>query len=235
MHERLRVGDVVTVSEPRNLFPLDEGEHNNILFGGGIGVTPMLSMASRLATLQRAWKLHYCCRSRRTAAFLNDLAKYGHHVDMRFDDEQEGFLDFGAALTDAPGAHYYCCGPKPMMAAFKVAAEQQGVPHERVHFEYFQPPADMEQPKGGFEVELAKSKRVILVPAGKTILQALQEQGVSAMSSCEAGICGECQVTVVAGIPDHKDHVLSDAEQASNKVMMICCSGSKSERLVLDL
>jgi len=234
IHEKLQVGDAIKISEPRNLFPLNESAPSSVLFGGGIGVTPMLSMATRLNALKRSWKLHYCCRTRSAAGFLGDLEKYGQHIGLHFDDEQVGFLDFGAAISSNPGAHYYCCGPKQMMAAFQAAAEAQGVPHERIHIEYFQPPADLE-PQGGFEIELATSKRVIPVPVGKTILQALQEVGISTTSSCESGICGECQVKVLTGIPDHKDFVLSEAEQASNKVMMICCSGSKSDRLVLEL
>jgi tetrachlorobenzoquinone reductase len=234
VHERLQVDDTIKISKPRNLFPLNESAHNSVLFGGGIGVTPMLSMASRLSALQRSWKLHYCCRTRNAAGFLGDLEKYGQHIDLHFDDEQVGFLDFGAAISSAPGAHYYCCGPKPMMAAFEAAAETQRVPRERIHIEYFQPPSDLE-PQGGFEVELATSGQVIPIPLGKTILQALQEAGISTTSSCESGICGECQVKVLTGIPDHKDFVLGEAEQASNKVMMICCSGSKSDRLVLEL
>lgn len=234
IHANVREGDVLTISEPRNLFPLAEAARESVLIGGGIGVTPMLSMASRLHALDRPWKLQYCCRTRKAAGFLEELSQYGDHVHLRFDDEQEGFLDMGALLTTSPGAHFYCCGPKPMMAAFVAAAEAQGLPSERIHIEYFAPPTDV-QPQGGFEVELAREKRVIAIPMGKSILEVLQEEGVATTSSCEAGICGECQVNVLDGIPDHKDHVLGDAERASNKVMMICCSGSRSPRLVLDL
>ena len=234
IHENLRVGDALTISEPRNLFPVTETAHESVLIGGGIGITPMLSMASRLATLGRAWKLHYLTRSRQAAGFLAELALHGDRIELRFDDEHQGFLDMNALIAGSPEAHFYCCGPKPMMAAFVAAAQARGVPSERVHIEYFQPPTEAE-PQGGFEVELARTKRVLAIPPGKSILETLHEHGVATPSSCEAGICGECQVSVLAGIPDHKDHVLSDSERAANKVMMICCSGSHSERLVLDL
>lgn len=234
IHENIREGDVLTISEPRNLFPVAEAALESVLIGGGIGVTPMLSMASRLNALNRPWKLQYCCRSRNSAGFLKELSQYGDHIQLRFDDEEKGFLDMEALLAASPDAHFYCCGPKPMMAAFVAAAKAQGLPSERVHIEYFAPPTDV-QPGGGFEVELARGKRVITIPIGKTILEVLQEEGIDTTYSCEAGICGECQVDVLDGIPDHKDHVLGDAERASNKVMMICCSGSQSPRLVLDL
>jgi tetrachlorobenzoquinone reductase len=234
IHESLRVGDALTISEPRNLFPVTETACESVLIGGGIGITPMLSMANRLAALERSWKLHYLTRSRKAAGFLGDLALHGDRVELRFDDEQQGFLDMSALIAGTPEAHFYCCGPKPMMAAFVAAAQAQGVPSERVHIEYFQPPTDAE-PQGGFDVELARTKRVLKIAPGKSILETLHEHGVATPSSCEAGICGECQVNVLAGVPDHKDHVLSDCERAANKVMMICCSGSRSGRLVLDL
>ncbi len=234
VHEKLALGDLLTISEPRNLFPVTEDASHSVLIGGGIGITPMLSMANRLQALERSWKLHYLTRSRATSAFLGTLAPYGERVALRFDDEQQGFVDMAALIAAAPEAHFYCCGPKPMMAAFVAAAEQAGVPSERVHIEYFQPPTEV-QAQGGFEVELARSHRVIAITPGRTILEVLQDEGVATTSSCEAGICGECQTGVLAGVPDHHDFVLSDAERKSNKVMMICCSGSQSPRLVLDL
>lgn len=234
IHDHLKVGDELLITDPRNNFPLVESARRSVLIGGGIGVTPMLSMASRLQSMGKDWRLYYCSRSRAAAAFLDDLAPLAQNVRLRFDDEETEFLDFAALIAAAPDAHFYCCGPKSMMSACVAAAKGAGVEPERVHIEYFQPPEEL-VPQGGFEVELARSRRVIPIPLGKTILQVLQAQGVAATSSCEAGVCGECQTAVLAGIPDHKDLVLSDAERASNKMMMICCSGSLSERLVLDL
>jgi ferredoxin len=169
------------------------------------------------------------------APFLAELRRYGDFVDLRFDDEHTTFLDIASLINGAPSdAHYYCCGPKPMLAAFEAAVATTGVPPERVHLEYFKPMEDFGQHEG-IVVELARSKQTIVVAPGSTILEALKAAGVTAQSSCEAGICGECQVTVLDGIPDHRDSVLSDSEQASNKTMMICCSGAKSGKLVLDL
>jgi len=190
--------------------------------------------AKRLDALQRPWKLHYCCRTRSVAAFLDDLALHGTHVDVRLDDEHAGFLNIAALMRAAPQAHFYCCGPKPMMAAFETAAKDAELPSAQKHVEYFQSQGDIES-QGGFHVELARSSKALFIPQGKTILETLRAAGVRTTSSCEAGICGECQVKVLAGVPDHLDSVLSDAERAANRSMMICCSGSKSEKLVLDL
>lgn len=235
LHEQAKPGERLHISKPRNLFPLAEHAATTILLGGGIGVTPLLSMARRLQDLERSWKLVYCSRSRSVAAFADALAAFGpEHVDFWFDDERPGFLDIAALLRADRSAHFYCCGPKPMMAAFEQAASETALPSSQSHVEYFQPKEDV-APQGGFSVELARTGLRIAIPPGKSILEALKDAGISTTSSCEAGICGECQVGVLAGTPDHHDSVLSDAEQASNKMMMICCSGSKSELLVLDL
>lgn len=233
-HENISVGDELLISSPRNLFSLDEGAVPSVLIGGGIGVTPLLSMAARLSSLRRKWRLYYCCRSRPFAAFRDDLQAYGDQVTIRYDDESDGFLDIEAQMRAMPDAHFYCCGPKPMLTAFQDAARAADLPCAQVHLEDFKPTADI-QLQGGFTIELARSGRILEVPAGKTILQVLQEAEITATSSCEVGICGECQTAVLEGIPDHKDSVLSDAERASNKAIMICCSGSKTEKLVLDV
>lgn len=234
IHEQLTIGGRLGISPPRNLFPLEEGGPMSVLIGGGIGVTPMLSMARRLDALQRPWHLHYCCRTRSAAAFLGDLAPHGAHVEVRLDDENPAFLDIGALMRAAPHAHFYCCGPRPMMAAFEAAAKEADLCSSQKHVEYFQAPGDIES-QGGFHVELARSGKALFIPPGKTVLETLKTAGVLTTFSCEAGICGECQVKVLDGIPDHRDAVLSDAERAANKSMMICCSGSKSKKLVLDL
>jgi ferredoxin-NADP reductase len=234
LHDQVAVGDELLISAPRNLFPLDETAEQSVLIAGGIGVTPLLSMAKRLDRLDRSWRLHYCCRSRPLAAFHDDLALHGHRVKLRFDDECPGFLDIEGQMRATPDAHFYCCGPKPMLSAFVAASKAAQLSPAQVHLEDFQPLAGQPQ-QGGFVVELARSGRSLPIPPGKTILETLQRAGVTATSSCEVGICGECQTTVLEGVPDHRDSVLSDSERASNKLMMICCSGSKTEKLVLDL
>ena len=145
-----------------------------------------------------------------------------------------GMLDVARLVSETPAeAHLYCCGPMAMLDAFKTATSSR--PASSVHLEYFT--ADVPSPavEGGFVVELARSKLQISIPPGKTILEALRAHGVVVPSSCEQGICGSCETRVLAGTPDHRDLLLSDGEKAANEFMMICCSGSKSAVLVLDL
>ena len=85
------------------------------------------------------------------------------------------------------------------------------------------------------EVVLQRSGLTFIVPPDKSILQVLIEEGIDPMYDCQRGECGICQVAVLEGVPDHRDHIFSDDERARNKVMQICVSRAKTPRLVLDL
>ena len=151
-----------------------------------------------------------------------------------FDQEAAGkLLDLAQVVAQAgPEAHLYCCGPLPMLGAFEAATA--GHPPRQVHVEYF---AAREAPatQGGFTVVLARSGRELQVPEGRSILDVLLDADVDVLYSCTEGVCGACETRVLEGTPDHRDLVLSKDEQAAGRTMMICCSGSKSPRLVLDL
>lgn len=240
VHDKLRPGDKLTIGAPRNNFALAENAPHTVLISGGIGVTPLYCMIQRLQALGRSWELYLCSRTRHHAAFRDALdellrspASRGK-VHYTFDQEPGiKMLDIAAvASAQAPDTHLYCCGPLPMLQAFEKACE--GRAQECVHVEYF---AAKEAPAstGGFTVVLAKSGKTLEVPAGKTILDAVLDAKIRVSYSCMEGICGSCEVSIIEGIADHRDLVLSKDEHAANKTMMICCSGSKSDRLVLDL
>lgn len=233
LHDIAQVGAELKISEPRNNFPLDESAEHSVLIAGGIGVTPIFAMWRRLKTINRAVQMHYSARSRMDAVFL-DVLLPDRDVTLNFDDENSGeFLDFAEILKQAPRhSHLYCCGPAPMIAAFQTAAADW--PPAQVHVEYFT--AQSEQAReGGFVVELSRTGQSVLVEPGQTILAALKVAGIDAPFSCEEGVCGACVTDVIAGEPDHRDSVLTPHERKQNRKIMICCSGSKSSRLVLDL
>jgi ferredoxin-NADP reductase len=233
IHDNVRLGMIFKLKPPRNHFPLNEDASHSVLIAGGIGITPIFSMVNRLAKLKKSWDLYYACRCRADLAFLDELP-HGSNVHLHLDDESEGkYLDLDRIVRGAPlDAHFYCCGPLPLMAAFEKASTQ--VSDQLKHVEYFT--AKETQPlQGGFKVKLAKSGRVLVIPEGGTILDALKTAGVSVEHSCTEGICGTCETKVLAGVPDHRDSVLTPAERAANNTIMVCCSGSKSEELVLDL
>jgi vanillate O-demethylase ferredoxin subunit len=233
IHQNLRAGEIIAVSEPRNNFVLNEDAEKSIFLAGGIGITPMLSMISQLTVLGRDWELVFCSRTRVSTPFLDSLEQ-NSRVRLNFDREPGGeVLNIAEMVKAAPAnTHLYCCGPAPMLEAFEAATKE--LQRERVHVEYFtatEPPAI----EGGFTVVLAKSNQEIEIPAGKTILTALNDSGIAVPHSCTEGVCGTCETRVLEGIPDHRDRILTDAQRASNKTMMICCSGSKGGKLVLDL
>jgi ferredoxin-NADP reductase len=234
IHDALRVGQTLTIGSPRNNFHLVDTAAPVFLIAGGIGITPIWCMIAELEKSRRPWRLFYACRSRPDAAFLADLEPFNERVTSHFDDENGGhFLDVPAIVaTSPPEAHLYCCGPLPMLSAFEAATRSW--PADQIHVEYFTAKTQGSL-DGSFEVELAKSHRTLAVPSGKSILEVLRVAGLDVVSSCEEGVCGACETKVLGGEPDHKDSILTERERAANKSMMICCSRSKSDRLVLDL
>jgi ferredoxin-NADP reductase len=233
IHDELRVGRTVKISAPRNNFPLEMEAANTIFLAGGIGITPIWCMVQRLEELRRAWRLYYACRSRPDTAFLESLEGMPQ-VHFHFDDENAGeVLDIAGIVAAAPAdAHLYCCGPAPMLKAFETATANW--PRSRIHVEYFTPKEEPAR-KGGFTVELARSGLEFFIPEGRSILEVLLDEGVDVDYSCELGICGACEQRVISGLPEHRDSILTEEEQAENQRVMICCAGCKSERLVLDL
>lgn len=240
MHDKLRAGQTVEISAPRNNFALAEDAVLSVFIAGGIGVTPFVPMMRRLNELGRAWRLHYSVRTPERAALLQEieaLAAVGSGEVLPNYDEVPGgkMLDLSALIGALPtGAHVYCCGPTGMLDAFRKGTDAAGVPAEQVHFEYFTSNVESAT-EGGFTVVMAKSGVEVVVTAGQTILHAVNDAGANVPYSCEEGVCGACETRVIEGTPDHRDMILTDSEKVENKTMMICCSGCKSPRLVLDL
>lgn len=237
MHEEVGVGDRLRVQGPSNHFRLDEQAGRCVFVAGGIGITPILPMLERLNILGRPWVLHFSCSTRDAAPFLgrvSELAAGGkgavHHY---FTAEGDPRVPLSALAGQAtPQTHLYCCGPAGMIAAFEAAT--QHLDPACVHVEHFSSTSDAAT-DGGYVVVLSKRGVRLQVDRGCTILDTLLAHGVDVPSSCREGVCGLCETRVLDGVPDHRDQVLSRAEQAANQSMMICCSGARSTELVLEL
>ncbi|SDD17380.1 PDR/VanB family oxidoreductase [Ruegeria marina] len=229
----LSEGDRVAATEPGNDFELRSEDKPVALLAGGIGVTPLISMASALRAQARPFVFHYAGRSAEAMAWLDRLSDdFGPGFHAHFDDTAP--LDMTALMAGLSGHALYVCGPRGMIEAARAAAEAAGIAPADIHVELFTTAA----PAAGdsaFEVEIASTGQVIPVDAGQTIIEALEEAGLDPLYDCQRGDCGICQTGVISGTPDHRDVVLSQAERDSGKVMQICVSRALSARLVLDM
>jgi vanillate O-demethylase ferredoxin subunit len=239
MHEQVRSGQTLTISAPRNFFPLDRSAQRHLLFGGGIGITPMLAMAWELSHQGADFALHYCFRSSQRAAFVEMLAqtRFADRITLHDDSgPQTQKLDAPALLATPDAAtHLYVCGPAGFMNYILDAAQNAGWSQDRVHKEFFAADPIDQTADVPFEVELASSGQVFRIPVERTVFEVLDEAGIAIESSCEQGVCGTCVTRVLKGIPEHRDTFLTEAEHAANDRFTPCCSRARSSRLVLDL
>lgn len=239
MHEQVAEGELLRIGAPRNLFALQPQAPHSLLVAGGIGITPILSMAEQLAAGGASFALHYAVRSRARAALLPriEASPFAPRVRLHCDDGPAAQrLDIERLLADAPaGTHLYFCGPAGFMQAVRGAAERLGWPQGRVHSESFSAVVAGRDADEAFEVVLSSSGRAIRVERDCSVTQALAAAGVDLPTSCEQGVCGTCLVRVLEGTPDHRDLYLTPAEQARNDQFMPCCSRALTPRLVIEL
>ncbi|MGW0504549.1 PDR/VanB family oxidoreductase [Micromonospora sp. NPDC003241] len=239
VHERLLPGATVRVVGPRNAFRLVEADRY-LFLAGGIGIIPIRPMVAAADAAGADWRLVYGGRSRSSMAFATDLRQaYGERVRLHPQDET-GLLDLDALIGDADDAVVYCCGPEGLIDA--VQQRCRTWPPGRLHVERFAPTVQAGgagAPAGtgaqAVEVELALSGRTVHVPPDTSILAALEQAGTQVLSSCREGTCGTCETTVLDGVPEHRDSLLTEEERAAGDTMLICVSRARTRRLVLEL
>ena len=236
MHEQVQDGDLLTIEAPKNEFALRTHAGCAVLIAGGIGVTPLVSMAAQRVREKAGLRMHYAGRTRDLMAFLPELEHLlGDALSVHADAEAGGPLDIDALLDRCgPDDQLYVCGPKVMLDAVLALTQARGWTHDRVHFELFTTPA-VEAGDHEIEVVLAQSGQTLTVPSDMTILDCLIEHGCDPMFDCKRGECGVCSTPVIEGDIDHRDYFLSKEEKASGKVMQICISRARGKRLVLDI
>ncbi len=236
VHEQVQEGDTLTISAPRNHFPLVAAPFS-LLLAGGIGITPLLCMAQRLAATGQDFRLHYCTRSLARTAFHDSVAAFGERARLHLDDgDATQKLDLPAALAAAPaGSRLYVCGPTGFIDFVVNTARAAGWPADHLHLEYFGAAPQDTAGDRAFEVRIASTGQTYAVPADKTVVEALQDQGVEVLISCEQGVCGTCLTRVLEGECEHRDMYLTDEEKARHDQFLPCCSRARSPLLVLDL
>lgn len=234
MHENIEVGTELEIAGPVNLFAIARKGRKHILIGGGIGITPLMSMMHELSAQGADFELHYGVRSLEHGAYCAHLpSQYGSRVHL-YDSSKEQRLPLEQVLRDQPlGSHMYVCGPKAMIDWALQTGRMAGWPEETLHSEAFGAPANGTP----FVVKLTKSGREIRVGSHQSILEALEQNGVDAPFLCRGGACGHCETAVLEtdGELQHNDHYLSDADRRGGKKIMICVSRTAGKCVTLDL
>lgn len=234
--DEIKDGMQLQVSAPRNLFSLAKAKHS-VLIGGGIGITPLITMAYQLLKDGQSFELHYCGSSSERCAFVDeikhgDLAKYtSFHFKAEGQSHRQYFEDHFKKLYLE--SHIYTCGPNGFMDWVIDLAKSHTFAEHQIHKEYFQ--VEVETSGTAFEVVAQRSNKIITVSAEESLIDALAREGIKIEKSCEQGVCGTCLCDVLEGEPDHRDVYLTDDEKADNDQILVCCSRAKSARLVLDI
>lgn len=237
LHE-VSTGDHIKISEPRNLLTIAKGADRHILIAGGIGVTPLLSMAYEIYSWGEEFELHYFARSRDQAAFvdlLENRVDFSERVHLHFGtprSEQPGVLA-AVASTATRATHVYTCGPDGFMEQV-AAVFAPVVGEDHVHTEHFVATVIDSSDDKAFSVELDTGEE-FEIPADRSILEVLEDNGIEVFKSCEEGICGSCVSGVLEGTPDHRDNCLSATDKAAGNQMALCVSRALSEKLVIEL
>jgi dimethylamine monooxygenase subunit B len=235
LHDRLKEGDQLVVSQPVNLFPYDHRGKKHLLFAGGIGITPFMAMMDQMTRENRTFELHYAVRTRDHGAYWQYLMeRYGAHRVKVYCDAEKLFIPTAEILANQPlGTHLYVCGPKGMIEAVLKQARSSGWPGQNLHSEEFLAPP----PGQPFKVILVKSGKTIEVHSHESILEAAEAAGIDAPYLCRGGACGQCETNVLgcSGSIEHHDIFLEPEDKASGKKIMICVSRIKGADITLDL
>lgn len=239
IHDQLQQGDVLTISAPKNLFPLVQGTHKTLLIAAGIGITPMLAMAEQLHAEDTPFELHYCAREQQHAAYYDRISNSDYarncHFHFSLDNSQNRLNPYRLLADYNQDTQLYICGPNLFIQDVISAAEQHGWPTENIHREFFAAEAIDHSQDQRFEVVINSTGQVLQVAEDVSILNVLEDNGMFIPVACEEGVCGTCLTGLLEGEADHKDVFLSADEKQKMNQITPCCSRAKSKRLVLDL
>lgn len=230
MHDTYDVGDLLVFEGPRNAFYLGAAERDVLFVIGGIGVTPILPMMHAATQRGINWRAVYAGRSRDYMPLLDEvLSVAADRVTVWADDERGRFATAGDLLVDAgPATAVYVCGPTPMLESVRTARSLSPAHASApLHYERFSPPPVVDGIP--FELELARSRRVLQVPANRSALDVMLDGDPTTAYSCRQGFCGTCRVKVLAGQVDRRGRSAED-----DGAMLVCVSRATGGRVVID-
>lgn len=229
--EKASEGMILSVGEPRNHFTVDLAPRFDFI-GGGIGVTPLLSMIAFAEEAGTEWELHYLGRSRSHLAYVGELLeRYPDRVTLHLADEGTR-IDLNAHLAALPlDTDVYSCGPERLLDALEASLGDS----DRLHVERFSPKPQEFLPNRAFTVVAARSGVEFDVPEDESILVAADFEGIEVEGDCLEGTCGSCETQIIDGEIEHRDSILTPRQRRDGACMMICVSRAISDRIVLDL
>lgn len=232
LNSHLEVGAELPVSAPRNHFRLEPQNGRHLLIAGGIGVTPLAAMARQLKQQGTDFVLHYCARNRQNAPLLAELEAICGAALKTWISELGQRFDAASVLAAETGAELYVCGPARLTDSVEQTALSLGWPEERFHAEHFAALQDVDFHPEAFEAVIASSGLRLDVPADRSLLAVLSENGIALDSSCEIGVCGACECGYLDGAVLHRDVVLGPDLRKTR--LMSCVSRGKGT-ITLDL
>ena len=227
MHDTFEVGDTCEFEGPRNAFYLVTDEQDVLFVIGGIGVTPILPMIQVAHQHGINWRTVYAGRGRDYMPLLDEVVAVApDRVTVWADDERGRFATAAELLADAgPTTAVYVCGPTGMLDSVRTARDKHA--NAPLHYERFSPPPVIDGIP--FELELARSQRVLSVPAKRSALDVMLDRDPTTAYSCQQGFCGTCKVKVLAGEVDRRGRTAEGDDE-----MLVCVSRAKGNRVVID-
>ena len=234
LFELYQLGTRITCPVSDNFFGLANNSNPVVLIAGGIGITPIKSMAHELLARGVEFELHYAIRNRQYMAFIDDLQQAFPNQLHSYDASKGQRLNLKKLLMSAPpNAHFYCCGPLNMLQQMQKIGSEQGISPQRLHVESFTHAShDDSQP---VELFLQRSNQTIQIKANESLLDGLLNAGIELDYCCETGTCKSCVVRVIDGEPLHRDVVLSEQEKRQQKLFCPCVSRATTKKLTLDI
>jgi vanillate O-demethylase ferredoxin subunit len=236
IHESFAPGRIFEIGAPRNNFPLPEAVDHTTLVAGGIGITPLLSMAHELSHRGADFDLHLCARNRASLPFARQLQDFDFseriHVHLSEEARFDPTRDLGVWRR---GRVLQLCGPRDFMSSVESQLRANGWADSAVCSECFVPRKTESVENRRFQVVLARSGRTLTVERDEFLIDVLNANGCGVPCSCTQGICGSCLTPVVEGERDHRDAILTDVERKANDQMCVCVGRALGQRVVLDL
>lgn len=228
LHDHADIGQMLDIGQPVNLFAVDWTAGRHILLAAGIGITPFLSYMAALRQAGAAFELHHVCKSSEAVIFKTLLGQSAN-ITIHTSRNSINLNEFLA--RQSLNTHLYICGPAAFMETVTSTATRLGWPAAKLHAESFGGST------GGapFKVRLARARITLDVGPYESLLEVLEAAGINAPCLCRGGACGECELPVLGGVPEHHDHFLSDAKRAAGNAIMTCVSRAKTPELILDI